>query len=54
MSKNDKIDDDLEEELEKAFKNNELNKNVFKIMKNEDASLELKENRFKKRFKFLE
>ena len=45
-------DKELEEELEKAFKTNEAKKNVFKIIRNEDASLDLKEKRMKKKFKF--
>ncbi|MHA2036779.1 MAG: hypothetical protein ACW98X_10120 [Promethearchaeota archaeon] len=52
MNKKDLSDEELEEELEKSFKSNESKKNVFKILRNEKESLEVKEKRIKKKFEF--
>ena len=42
------LNDDLEEELENAFKKNELKKNVFKILRDEKSAQDVKERRIKK------
>ncbi|MFW9782890.1 MAG: hypothetical protein ACFFFB_11465 [Candidatus Heimdallarchaeota archaeon] len=44
-------DDELEEELEKAFKANEAKKDVFRIIKDERESLAARENRIKRKIK---
>jgi len=43
--------DDLEDELENAFKTNEDKKNVFSIIRKEKESLDIKDKRTKIRFK---
>ena len=45
-------DDELEEELDKAFKSSEREKNIFSIMRKEKESLEVKEKRVKSKFKY--
>ena len=40
-------DDDLEKELEKNFKENEKKSNVFKVIRDEKSSREVKEKRIK-------
>ncbi len=45
-------EDDIEDELDKAFKNNEAKKNIFQIMRDEKESLDNKEERIKRKFKF--
>ncbi|MBY9019063.1 MAG: hypothetical protein KGD66_09570 [Candidatus Lokiarchaeota archaeon] len=40
-------DDDIEEELEKTFQKNENQKNVFKILRSEESSLELRDKKLK-------
>lgn len=45
-------DDELEEELNKAFKFNEKRKEIFTIMRKEKESLEVKEKRLRDEFKF--
>jgi hypothetical protein len=45
-------DEELEEELDKALKSSESKRDVFKIIRDEKESLELKEKRVKKKFKF--
>lgn len=52
MNENDISDDELEDELENALKANEKKRNVFKIIRNEKESLNVKERRFKKKFKY--
>ena len=52
MSEKDLSDEELEEELDKAFKATESKKNVFNIIRNEKESLEVKEKRVKKKFDF--
>ncbi|MFW9968881.1 MAG: hypothetical protein ACFFDF_01690 [Candidatus Odinarchaeota archaeon] len=52
MNDKDISDDELEEEFEKALKDNEKKKDVFKIIRNEKESLELKEKRIKNKFKY--
>ncbi len=42
-------DEDLELELDKAYKVSEKKKNVFSIMRKEKESLDIREGRFKKR-----
>lgn len=44
-------DEELEEELEKAFKANEKKTDVFRIIRDEKKSLEVKEKRIKRKFK---
>ena len=45
-------DDELEEELEKAYKVNEKKRDVFSIIRKEKESLELKEKRIKDKSKY--
>jgi hypothetical protein len=52
VNENDISDDELEDELENALKANEKKRNVFKIIRNEKESLNVKERRFKKKFKY--
>ncbi|MFX0021592.1 MAG: hypothetical protein ACFE9S_04650 [Candidatus Hermodarchaeota archaeon] len=52
MHDKDLSDDELEEELEKALEADEKKRDVFKIIRNEKDSLETKEQRFKKKFKY--
>jgi hypothetical protein len=52
MKDNNISDDDLEEELEKALKENEKKRDVFGIIKKEKESLEAKEKRIKSKFRF--
>ena len=51
MNDKELSDDKLEEELDKAFKKSESQKNVFKIIRNEESSLDLrvKKVEFKKK-----
>ncbi|MFX1242186.1 MAG: hypothetical protein ACFFA7_13135 [Promethearchaeota archaeon] len=51
MNDKDFLDDELEEELEKALEANEKKSNVFKIIRNEKESLDTKEKRFKRKVK---
>ena len=44
-------DEELEEELDKAFKASEKQKNVFTIMRQEKDSEAVKEKRIKSKFK---
>ena len=44
-------EEDLEEELEKAFQTNENKKDVFSIIRKEKESLDVKEKRTKIKFK---
>lgn len=50
MNDNDKTNEDLEEELDKAFSDSERKKNVFQIIRDENESLDNKEQRIKKKF----
>lgn len=52
MNQKDLSDEELEEELDKALKSSESKRDVFKIIRDEKESLELKEKRVKKKFKF--
>lgn len=52
MSEKDLSDEELEEELDKAFKATESKTNVFNIIRNEKESLEVKEKRVKKKSHF--
>ncbi|MFX1328326.1 MAG: hypothetical protein ACFE91_09290 [Promethearchaeota archaeon] len=45
-------DDELEEELDKALKASENKRDVFSIIRKEKESLEVKEKRLKKEFKY--
>ena len=51
MNEKNISEDELEEELEKALKANEAKRDVFRIIRNEKESLELKEKRVKDKFK---
>lgn len=44
-------DEELEEELDKAFKISEKKHNVFKIIRNEDKALDMKDKRIKAKIK---
>ena len=52
MNQKDLSDEELEEELDKALKSSGSKRDVFKIIRDEKESLELKEKRVKKKFKF--
>jgi len=52
VNQKDLSDEELEEELDKAIKSSESKRDVFKIIRDEKESLELKEKRVKKKFKF--
>ncbi len=52
MNQKDTSDEELEEELDKAFKSSDAKRKVFKIIRKEKKSLEVKEKRVKKKFKF--
>lgn len=52
MNQKELSDEELEEELDKALKSSESKRDVFKIIRDEKESLELKEKRVKKKFKF--
>ncbi len=45
-------DEELEKELEKSFKANEVKNDIFKILRGEVASKMLKEERLKRKLKF--
>ena len=51
MKEEDISDEELEEELEKALKKDEIKRNVFRIIRNEKESLDLKEKRIKSKFR---
>ena len=51
MSKKQNDNDDLEEELEEAFRRSEKKTNVFKIIRNETSALDMKEKRMKAKLK---
>ena len=51
MSEEQHSDDDLEEVLDKAFKESEKKPNVFKIIRNEIRALDMKEKRMKVKLK---
>ncbi len=40
-------DDDLDKELEKNFKDNDKKRNIFKVLRDENSSREVKEKRIK-------
>jgi hypothetical protein len=52
VNQKDLSDEELEEELDKAYKSSERKKDVFKILRDEKESLEVKEKRVKKKFNF--
>ena len=52
MDEKDISDDELEDELENALKANEKKRDVFRIIRNEKESLDVKEKRLKKKFKY--
>ncbi len=45
-------DEELEKELEKSFKANEVKNDIFKILRVEKVSNRLKEKRLKRKLKF--
>ncbi|NHJ22235.1 MAG: hypothetical protein EAX91_14915 [Candidatus Lokiarchaeota archaeon] len=47
MNNEEYSDDELEEEIEKALKNNQNKPNVFRIIKNEKNALDRKDKRVK-------
>ena len=51
MNKEETSDDELEDDLDRAFKNNENKRDVFSIIRKERESLEVKEKRIKDKFK---
>ena len=51
MEKEEISDEDLEEELDKAFKASEDKRDVFRIIRKEKESVEVKEKRIKDKFK---
>ncbi|MFX0028401.1 MAG: hypothetical protein ACFE8B_04285 [Candidatus Hermodarchaeota archaeon] len=51
MDKEELTDDELDDELEKAFKENLNKKDVFSIIRKEKESLDVKEKRIKEKFK---
>ncbi|MFX1281234.1 MAG: hypothetical protein ACFFA3_17920 [Promethearchaeota archaeon] len=51
MNKEEISDDELNDELEKAFKENLNKKDVFSIIRKEKESLNVKEKRIKEKFK---
>ena len=51
MTDNDITDDELEEELDKAFRKSEEKPNVFRIIRNEYNALDIKEKRMKAKLK---
>ena len=52
MNNKDISDDELEEELEKSIKASEKKRDVFKIIRKEKESLEVKDKRIKDKFKY--
>ena len=52
MKEKELSDKELEDELDKSFKESESKKGIFKILRNEKESLDMKEKRTKKKFKF--
>jgi hypothetical protein len=52
VNNKDLLDEDLEEELDKAFKASEKQKSVFTIMRQEKESEEVKEKRIKSKYKY--
>jgi hypothetical protein len=52
VNQEDLSDEELEEELDKAIKSSVSKKDVFKIIRDEKKSLEVKEKRINKKFKF--
>jgi len=51
VEKEDLSDEELEEELDKAFKASEDKQDVFSIIRKEKESVEVKEKRIKDKFK---
>ena len=51
MNEKEYSDDELEEELDKAFKISEKKPNVFRIIRNENNALDMKEKRMKAKIK---
>jgi hypothetical protein len=51
VDKEENTDDELDKELEKAFKKSESKRDVFSIIRKEKESLDVREKRIKDRFK---
>jgi hypothetical protein len=51
MNEKEYSDDELEEELDRAYKSSEKKPNVFKIIRNENDALDMKEKRMKVKIK---
>ncbi|MFX1530789.1 MAG: hypothetical protein ACFFBC_06725 [Promethearchaeota archaeon] len=51
MNEKEISDEELEDELDEAFKVSEIKRNVFSIIRKERESLEVKEKRIKDKFK---
>jgi hypothetical protein len=51
VKKEEMTDDELDEELEKAFKANESKKDVFGIIRKEKEALDVREKRIKNDFR---
>ena len=52
MDEEEDTDDELDKELEKAFKNSESKRDVFSIIRKEKESLNVREKRIKDKFKY--
>ena len=51
MNKKEYSDEELEEELDRAFKSSEKKLSVFNIIRNENSALNMKEKRMKAKLK---
>lgn len=51
MNEKEYSDEDLEEELDKAFKSSEKKPSVFRIIRNENDALDMKDKRRKAKLK---
>ncbi len=51
MNESEYSDEDLDEELDKAFKESEKKPNIFRIIRNEKEAGEIKEKRMKAKLK---
>jgi len=51
VDKEEITDEELEKELDRAFKDSESNRDVFSIIRKEKESVEVKEKRIKDKFK---
>ena len=51
MNDKDYLDEELEKELDKAFKESEINRKIFKIIADEKNALDIREKRASAKFK---